>query len=44
MQLSERIFYNENINHKLSANNVEVQCIYFYVFRKDNTEYYVKKG
>lgn len=44
MQLIGRIFYSENINPKLSANNLEIHYIYFYVFRKDNTEFYLNKG
>lgn len=43
MQLIERIIYNENINPKLYSNNLEVDDIYFYVFRRDNTEFYLSK-
>lgn len=43
MQLTERIFYNENVNSKLYSNNLEIDDIYFYVFRRDNTEFYLSK-
>lgn len=43
MELTESIFYNENVNPKLYSNNLERDDIYFYVFIRDNTEFYLSK-
>lgn len=37
-------FYSENINPKLSANNLEIYYIYLSVFRKDNTDFCFNKS
>lgn len=43
MELTESIFYNENVNPELYSNNLERDDIYFYVFIRDNTEFYLSK-
>lgn len=38
-----RFFYNENVNPKLYSNNLEIDNIFFSVFKKDNTEFYLSE-